>query len=108
MRRDTGISTKSGGVDHQKWCAFLRRRHPVKTAAFVAAELGAPVRTVENWLSGAATPHLGWFLKAVQAYGPEMLEAVLADPPAWLIEARRRAQREDLERRLAALDATDD
>lgn len=104
MRKSAGKTAKFGEIDHQKWCSFLRGLHPQRTAACVAADLGAPVRTVENWLAGNARPNLFWFARALSAYGPEMLEASMIDPPGWLVEARRRAQRAQLERQLAELD----
>lgn len=111
MRNSAGKSTRLGGIDHQLWWSHLRREHPERTAAHVAAAIGAPARTVENWLSGAASPSLYWFIRLIGAYGPEMLAQSMTDPPDWLVEARRKARRAALERerealgrRLAALD----
>ena len=98
MRESPEKSPKAGGIDPQALNAHLRRRHPVKTAACVAAAIGASERTVEKWLEGASLPSAGWFCRLIAAYGPEFLAAALPGALGWLSAARR------LER-LAALEA---
>ena len=71
----------------------------------------APVRTVENWMSGVSAPSLGWFVKILDVYGPGVLAEVMPGPCEWLsaaVRVERRAQLEAeqrrIEREMAALD----
>lgn len=111
MDRSAGKNAGIGSVDHRVWCRLFRRVHPVKTAEAVAASLGAPARTVENWMSGVSAPSLGWFVKILDVYGPGVLAEVMPGPCEWLsaaVRAERRAQLEAeqrrIEREMAALD----
>lgn len=111
MGRATKTRTRSGVIDHQLCVAEWRRRHPVGTAASVAARIGAHVRTVENWLHGVSRPNGMWLGIIIAVYGPDFLAAVMTDPPDWLVEAGRQMERarlleerEALAARLAALD----
>jgi hypothetical protein len=83
--------------------AFLRSRHPLKTAESVAAESGVPRETVASWLKGAARPSGSHFVRLVSAYGPELLAATMRSPPGWLVAAERAERRKALEARLAAV-----
>lgn len=103
MDRSAGKTTNLGAIDHQVWCRVFRRFHPVKTAEHVAARLGAPVRTVENWMAGIAAPSLGWFVKILDVFGPGVLAEVMPGPCEWLsaaVRTERRAQLEAEQRRL--------
>lgn len=111
MDRSAGKTTNFGGIDHQLWCRLFRRHHPVKTAEAVAARIGARPRTVENWMSGVAAPSLAWFVRIVDAYGPQVLAELMPERCGWLAAAlrtERQAQLEveqrRIERELAALD----
>lgn len=73
--------------------AFLRRRHPFKTAARVAGDTGCGVDAVEKWLERASTPSGAAMLRLFLAYGPDFICAVVDEPPAWL-DARRVALRQ--------------
>ena len=114
MGRTTRNVRRIGGIDHQRCVAVWRRMYPQGTAACVAGDIGAPVRTVENWLNGVSQPNGMWLGMIIAVYGPEFLKDVMRDPPEWLVAAARREQRAALEReqrevaeRLAALDAQD-
>lgn len=78
--------------------AFIRLRHPVKTAECVAADINLPVHTVKRWLEGAAKPSWSGLSRLIFAYGPAFLVAVYPKAPRWLDDAHRRE-------RLAALEA---
>ena len=111
MDRSAGKTTNLAGIDPQLWCRMFRRRHPTKTAEQVAARIGASGRTVENWLTGAATPSLAWFVRIVDAYGPQVLAEVMPESCGWLAAAVRNERRSQLEaeqrrleRELARLD----
>lgn len=103
MRKPNEFSTRSGGKHHQNWGALFRALHPVKTAEAVAADIGAPVRSVENWMAGAAAPSLRWFVALVSAYGPEVLAHVFPERLGWLQAARRADRQAALAADLAAL-----
>ncbi len=79
--------------------AFLRDRHPHKTAEEVAATTGARVSagTVKKWLSRVSAPSFVATLALISAYGPEFLTAVLINPPEWLTAARRAEEQAALE-----------
>lgn len=111
MGRSAGKNAGLSAVDHRVWCRVFRRFHPVKTADAVAVQLGAPVRTVENWMSGVSTPSLGWFVRILDIYGPGVLAEVMPGPCEWLsaaVRTERRAQlqaeQRRIEREMAALD----
>ena len=78
--------------------------YPAATAQNVAADLGAPLRTVENWITFGAAPSWRWIGPILSVYGPEFLAAVMDAPPCWLVEAKRNAQRERLAREIRDLE----
>lgn len=103
MSKSAGKSAGISAIDHQVWCRLFRRFHPIKTADRVAADLKAPVRTVENWMSGVAAPSLGWFVRILDVYGPAVLAEVMPGPCDWLsaaVRAERRAVLEAAQRRI--------
>lgn len=113
MRRSGGTATKFGGIDTQLCVQEWRRRDPAKTAACVAERYGAPIRTVENWLSGASAPSGHWRAVIFEAEDPLFLVRVMPTPPAYIVDAARQAEarlreeeRADLVRRIEALDAS--
>lgn len=73
---------------------FLRARHPIKTAANVAAETDGRCSAfqVGKWLEGASAPNGAAMAALIATYGPEFLAAIIPSPPAWL-DAALRAQR---------------
>lgn len=78
--------------------------YPSGTASNVAADLGAPLRTVENWIAGNVAPSWRWIGPILSVYGPEFLAVVMDAPPGWLVEAKRNAQRERLAREIRELE----
>lgn len=86
-------------------CAFLRGRHPVKTAEHVAAETDLSVATVASLLERGSAPSALTLLALVGAYGAEVLCAAMERPPAWLSAAARQAERERVEAQIASLRA---
>jgi hypothetical protein len=84
--------------------AFLRTRHPVKTADNVAADTGIPVNTIKTWLQRGSAPDAEGYTLLWLAYGPEFL-AVLADgrAPQWLLAARREHEAALLKAEIEAL-----
>lgn len=89
---------------------FLRSAHPGKTAEGVAARTRIKSETVAHWLKGYGRPGFVSTLRLIGAYGPDLLAALLASPPAWLDHAAQAEQlRElgeqaaDVARRLEAL-----
>lgn len=85
--------------------AFLRQRHPVKTAASVAATTGLSAEAVKKWLERSSAPSFVACFALIRAYGPDFLTAVMEHPPAWIDTAARTARREALARDIARLTA---
>jgi hypothetical protein len=68
--------------------AFLRKRHPQKTAEHVSAETSIPAGTVAKWLERGSSPGAVGILLMVMAFGPEFLaEAYAEKTPEWVKEA---------------------
>ena len=78
--------------------AFIRARHPGKTADNVAAETGVSAASVAKWLERGNAPNAVAMLMLIAAYGPEFLASVVPHAPNWLSAAARAEQ-------LAAIDA---
>lgn len=95
----------SAQVDGDGLVRFLRAAHPGKTAIHVAARTRLPPDTVKKWLAGVALPNGRAVLVLACCYGPELLRAMLRDPPGWLDASARGAEQARIEARLAALQA---
>ena len=85
--------------------AFLRNRHPIKTAEEVAAATGLPADTVKKWFDRDSAPSFAACFALIGAYGPDFVAAVMEHPPAWIDTAARAARREALARDIARLQA---
>lgn len=103
---------KSGVMTHQGWCyeharlvRWLKARWPQNTAKAAARDIGAPFRTVQNWLAGTSTPSAIWIIRLIAAYGPEFLAAIMTDPPSWIDQAKIAQERAVLARQMAVLEA---
>jgi hypothetical protein len=81
---------------------FLRSRHPIKTAANVAAETGCGLHQVKRWLEGAATPNSEAWVALIATYGPEFLAAVMPNRFDWLDAAVQAREEAALEADIAA------
>lgn len=79
--------------DGERVCSFLRKTHPEKTAANVAADTGISVRTIEKWLERLSAPSWAHGVRLLATYGPEFMCAVMDAPPAWLDQAARKERR---------------
>lgn len=95
----------SAQIDGDGLARFLQAAHPAKTAIHVAARTRLPSDTVKKWLLGAALPNSRAVLVLACCYGPELLCAMLRDPPGWLDAAARGAAQARIEARIAALQA---
>lgn len=71
---------------------FLREEHPRDAAKSVAKRTRQPFGTVKKWLNGSARPNLHAALVLVCVYGPEVLAAMLREPPEWLDASARAAE----------------
>jgi hypothetical protein len=98
------IESRRGLSLGERVAAFLRQRHPTKTADNVAADTGIPVNTVKTWLQRCSSPDADGYTLLWLAYGPEFL-AVLADgrAPQWLLAARREHEAALLKAEIEAL-----
>jgi hypothetical protein len=85
--------------------AFLRRKHPTKTADNVAAETGLPVNTIKTWLQRGSAPDAEGYTALWISYGPEFLEALAGGrSPDWLVQTRRAREALQLKAEIAALE----
>ena len=103
---DKSAGKRRGCADYdpQGCVAFLRRVHPAKTAAGVAADTRISPRTVERWLSLEAQPSVPAFVRLVAAYGPAFLAAAVPGL-AWVERAAALADHEATMIEIAALQA---
>jgi hypothetical protein len=85
--------------------AWLRGRHPGKTAECVAADIGISVNTVRKWLSRESRPNAVAVFRLIAAYGPEFLAAVYPKAPAWLSSIVRAERLASLDAEIADLQA---
>ncbi|GEP12276.1 hypothetical protein MMMDOFMJ_1645 [Methylobacterium gnaphalii] len=95
----------SDKIDCDGLVRFLRAQHPDKTPAAVSALTKLPIDTVKNWMVGRAAPNGRAMLVLACVYGPEIMVAMLRDPPGWLDAAARAAEQARLETQLAELQA---
>jgi hypothetical protein len=88
----------------ERVCAFLRQRHPVKTADNVAADTGIAFNTIKTWLDRASAPNAEGYTALWMAYGPDFLAALADREPAWLRDVRRAQEAAQLKAEIAALE----
>jgi hypothetical protein len=67
--------------------AFMRERHPVKTAEHVSADTGVSTDTVREWLDGIARPGFDHYSAMIAVYGLPFLSAAIVTKPRWLTDA---------------------
>jgi hypothetical protein len=92
-------------ADPEKVGRFLRKVHPVNTAAEVSVKTGIPTRTVQRYLASCpVVPSGGALLRLIFAYGPEFLAAILPDAPAWVDRAKAEERRAALEAERMAIE----
>ncbi len=106
IRRQAGVKFRQLSVG-ERIAAFLRGRHPERTAANVAADTRGRIsgKTVEKLLERLSAPSLPTWFVLVETYGPELTCAVMENPPAWLTEAGRAQARLRLDAEIAKLEA---
>lgn len=97
------IETREGQSLGERVVAYLRARHPNKTADNVAADTGIPVNTIKTWLNRGSAPDGEGYTKLWVAYGLEFLAALPDEPPAWLQQFRRDIEAAHLKAEIAAL-----
>ena len=93
----------SGRIDTAGLSRFLRTMHPEKTAAHVAAATRLPADTVKKWLAVEASPNGRALLVLACVYGPEVMTAMLREPPGWLDAQARQAEQARLDGELTRL-----
>ena len=98
------LSETDRTVVAERIVALLRKIHPHKTAEAVEAAAGVPRDTVQKWLDRASAPSLVPTIQLLNAYGPDMLAAIMGDKaPAWLDRAREEQRAAQIEAQIAAL-----
>lgn len=93
-------ATKDATTATKSVSEFLRDKYPAKTAEHVAADTGCTVAAVKRWIYSDSAPSCACLLKLINAYGPELLSAVLP-PSSWIERARAELHQEKLEADLA-------
>lgn len=96
------ISSKRGQLSPEcaeRVIAFLRSRHPSKTAEEIEAATHGRVSgaTAKKWLSRVSAPSFFACIALISAYGPAFLAAVMDEQPAWLSAAARAERLAELE-----------
>ena len=104
-RRASHLTPASQTVVAERIIAFLRQRHPYKTADNVSAETGVPAGTVQKWIDRGSAPSAFAVFRLLGAYGPEFASAVYINAPAWLDRAVREERAAVLRAEIAALEA---
>ena len=106
LSKTAGQLSKDGDA-RDRLCAFLRRRHPHKTAEAVEAATHGVVSaaSVRKWFERASGPGFDSFVALVPVYGAELLVAVVGDAPESLLAAAIAERRARYLRRLAALES---
>ncbi|WP_156295605.1 hypothetical protein [Methylobacterium aquaticum] len=110
MRHASSKPGQLSGVDRttvaERIVAFLRSRHPFKTAEFAAAETNLKAETIQKILDRVSMPSGVTLIYLVGAYGPEFLAAAMGDrAPQWLTAAGQDAELARLDAEMAALKA---
>lgn len=81
--------------------AFIKRKHPRKTAQCVAIDTKCSVDQVEKWIERASVPNGVAMLRLTAAYGPQFLAEVVPGF-AWLDEAALNERQRELELEIEA------
>lgn len=105
MRKSGQDDTQGWVIRPQRWVQQWRRIHPTKTAQCVAANIGAPLRTVEKWFSGEAKPSLDYVGQIVGVYGFGFLVGAMLCPPPHLDDLAREERKQRLLAERQAIDA---
>jgi hypothetical protein len=92
-------------IARDRLCAFLRRRHPVKTVDSVEADTRGRVKaaTVRKWIDGASAPSFTAMCVLIECYGAELLVDVVVNAPQSIRDAANAERDMRYERRLAEL-----
>ena len=102
----SGLNGTQGWViDTQVWVENWRKLYPHKPARRVAADLKAPVRTVEKWFTGESRPSFDWFGPILNRYGLAFVVAGMARPLPWLDDLAREERKRQLLAERQAIDA---
>jgi len=104
MRKLSDQSPQVWRGESPRLAQWLRQKYPRDTAKMVAADVRAPVRTVENWLTGTA-PSLAWVMQMILVWGPDFLGCIMDEQPQWLDDARAKEEGRRLDAELARLHA---
>jgi hypothetical protein len=89
----------------ERLCAFLRKRHPIKTAESVEAATNGRVKaaTVRKWLDWLSFPSFMAYCALIECYGAELLVDVVVNAPQSIRDAANAERDMRYERRLAEL-----
>ena len=105
MRKSGGTDTQGWVIKPQLWVDQWRRMYPASTAKRVAADLQAPIRTVEKWFSGDAKPSLDYVGPILNCYGLSFIVGAMTAPLPWLDDLAREERKLKLLAERQAIDA---
>lgn len=105
MRKSGGTDTQGWVIKPRLWVDQWRRMYPASTAKCVAADLQAPIRTVEKWFSGEAKPSLDYVGPILNRYGLSFVVGAMAAPLPWLDDLAREERKQKLLAERQAIDA---
>ncbi len=105
MRKSGHTDTQGWVIKPQAWVDQWRRIYPASTAKRVAADLQAPIRTVEKWFSGEAKPSLDYVGPILNRYGLAFVVGAMAAPLPWLNDLAREETKRQLLAERQAIDA---
>lgn len=104
MRKSGHTDTQGWVIKPQAWVDQWRRIYPASTAKRVAADLQAPIRTVEKWFSGEAKPSLEYVGPILNQYGLAFVVGAMANPLPWLDDLAREERKQKLLAERQAID----
>jgi hypothetical protein len=103
--RKSKLARKEAKLDRLELAlAFLKTKHPVKTAECVAADTGIAPGTVLKWLRGVSRPGWGHTMSLIGAYGADFLWASSPQSRVWLAHVRKLEEWRQLELEQVRLD----
>jgi hypothetical protein len=102
-RNNSFFGIYTGDELRDRVVAFLRKIYANKPADNAAADIGLPPDTVKKWFAQQNSPNGLAVIRLVGAYGPELLCAIMKDPPDWLDETKRDRERAALREQQARI-----
>ncbi|MBM3578779.1 MAG: hypothetical protein FJX40_14260 [Alphaproteobacteria bacterium] len=81
--------------------AFLKAKHPRRTAFNVAKETGCGGNQIAKWLEGSSAPGGPALLRLIEVYGPEILLSLTGGECQWVADAANTQKQKMLQEKIA-------